>query len=218
PGTLLATSPGSPIATSKTKKELKAEEKERKAQLKAQQKLDEQKRKEESAKRVERWKKQDEEYKQVLEMSKQSAIDEAKRRGDEGAGGGGGAGGGEKSSGSFSRFTRPGSMSLRGKPKFFGKDKADASASQQSAGAASPSLPTLFQGQPPSNNASDATDFAAAGAPPPATPESGVSKSATTDSGNPLAKVPSANGGTGGEEQKKLRNRFSLGRKKSGMM
>ncbi|RMY99576.1 hypothetical protein D0860_08258 [Hortaea werneckii] len=217
-----ATSPGSPIATaSKTKKELKAEEKERKAQLKAQQKLDEQKRKEESAKRVERWKKQDEEYKQVLEMSKQSAIDEAKRRGEEGAGSGGGAaggGGGEKSGGSFSRFTRPGSMSLRGKPKFFGKDKAaDGSATaQQQPG--SPFLPTVPQGQ----QASDATDFAAgAGAPPPATPGSGVSKSATTDSGNPLAKVPSANGGNGGgggEEQKKLRNRFSLGRKKSGMM
>ncbi|GAB1732463.1 hypothetical protein NU195Hw_g966t1 [Hortaea werneckii] len=218
-----ATSPGSPIATSKTKKELKAEEKERKAQLKAQQKLDEQKRKEESAKRIERWKKQDEEYKQVLEMSKQSALDEAKRRGDEGAAGGGGGGaGGEKSSGSFSRFTRPGSMSLRGKPKFFGKDKAvDASAAQQQQQPGSPSLPTLFQGQPPSNTASDATDFAAAGAaaPPPSTPGSGVSKSATTtDSSNPLAKVPSANGGSAGEEQKKLRNRFSLGRKKSGMM
>ncbi|RMZ20976.1 hypothetical protein D0859_15015 [Hortaea werneckii] len=219
-----ATSPGSPIApaaANKTKKELKAEEKERKAQLKAQQKLDEQKRKEESAKRVERWKKQDEEYKQVLEMSKQSAIDEAKRRGEEGAGSGGGAaggGGGEKSGGSFSRFTRPGSMSLRGKPKFFGKDKAaDGSATaQQQPG--SPFLPTVPQGQ----QASDATEFAAgAGAPPPATPGSGVSKSATTDSGNPLAKVPSANGGNGGgggEEQKKLRNRFSLGRKKSGMM
>ncbi|RMY80136.1 hypothetical protein D0862_12869 [Hortaea werneckii] len=208
-----ATSPGSPIATSKTKKELKAEEKERKAQLKAQQKLDEQKRKEESAKRVERWKKQDEEYKQVLEMSKQSAIDEAKRRGDEGPGGGGGAGGGEKSSGSFSRFTRPGSMSLRGKPKFFGKDKAadgGGNATQQPPG--SPFLPTVPQGQ----QASDATDFAAGAGASPATPGSGVSKSATADSGNPLAKVPSANGG--GEEQKKLRNRFSLGRKKSGMM
>ncbi|KAI7361051.1 cysteine proteinase [Hortaea werneckii] len=214
-----ATSPGSPIATSKTKKELKAEEKERKAQQKAQQKLDERKRKEESAKRIERWKKQDEEYKQVLEMSKQSALDEAKRRGDDGAGAtpaGGGAG--EKSSGSFSRFTRPGSMSLRGKPKFFGKDKpdkADGTTPQQQSG--SPFLPTVFQGQTPSNNASsDATDFAA-GAPPP-TPGG-----ATTDpAASPLAKVPSANGGggggAGGEEQKKLRNRFSLGRKKSGMM
>ncbi|KAI7604650.1 hypothetical protein KC319_g21867, partial [Hortaea werneckii] len=215
-----ATSPGSPLATSKTKKELKAEEKERKAQLKAQQKLDEQKRREESAKRVERWKKQDEEYKQVLEMSKQSAIDEAKRRGDEGAGaaGAGAGGSGEKSSGSFSRFTRPGSMSLRGKPKFFGKDKAaDGNATAQPA---SPFLPTVPQGQ----QASDATDFAAAGAAPPppsSTPGTGVNKSATTtDSGNPLTKVPSANGGNGagGEEQKKLRNRFSLGRKKSGMM
>ncbi|KAI7280706.1 cysteine proteinase [Hortaea werneckii] len=212
-----ATSPGSPIATSKTKKELKAEEKERKAQLKAQQKLDEQKRKEESAKRVERWKKQDEEYKQVLEMSKQSAIDEAKRRGDDGtAAAGGGGGGGEKSSGSFSRFTRPGSMSLRGKPKFFGKDKADGSAAQQQPG--SPFLPTVPQGQ----QASDATDFAAGAGAPPSTPGTGTNKSTTTNSsaGNPLAKVPSANGGNGGggEEQKKLRNRFNLGRKKSGMM
>ncbi|KAI7086259.1 cysteine proteinase [Hortaea werneckii] len=215
-----ATSPGSPIATSKTKKELKAEEKERKAQQKAQQKLDEQKRKEESAKRIERWKKQDEEYKQVLEMSKQSALDEAKRRGDDGAGPttAGGGGGGEKSSGSFSRFTRPGSMSLRGKPKFFGKDKATAAAAADGSATSttttlpsSPFLPTVPQGQA----ASDATDFASVGAPPPPTPGGG----ATTDpAANPLAKVPSANGGGGGEEQKKLRNRFSLGRKKSGMM
>ncbi|KAI7506106.1 cysteine proteinase [Hortaea werneckii] len=214
-----ATSPGSPIATSKTKKELKAEEKERKAQQKAQQKLDEQKRKEESAKRIERWKKQDEEYKQVLEMSKQSALDEARRRGDDGTGATTAAGGagGEKSSGSFSRFTRPGSMSLRGKPKFFGKDKAAAAAAAADGSAttttlpSSPFLPTVPQGQA----ASDATDFASVGAPPPPTPGGG----ATTDpAANPLAKVPSANGGGGGEEQKKLRNRFSLGRKKSGMM
>merc|ERR1712113_1082858 len=98
--------------------------------------------------------------------------------------------------------------SLRGKPKFFGKekpDKADGSAAQPG----SP-LPTVPQGQQAanSNSTSEATDFA------------GVSKSATADSAaNPLAKVPSANGGAGGgEEQKKLRNRFSLGRKKSGMM
>lgn len=211
-----ATSPGSPIA-SKSKKELKAEEKERKAQQKTQQKLDEQKRKEESQKRIERWKKQDEEYKQVLEMSKQSALDEAKRRGDDSAApssaaaaaaASGAGAAAEKSSGSFSRFTRPGSMSLRGKPKFFGKDKpekADGNAAQPG----SPFLPTVPQGQQASNNTStsDATDFA------------GINKSATADSANPLAKVPSANGGGGGgEEQKKLRNRFSLGRKKSGMM
>ncbi|KAI7375316.1 hypothetical protein KC336_g20013, partial [Hortaea werneckii] len=178
----------------------------------AQQKLDEQKRKEESAKRIERWKKQDEEYKQVLEMSKQSALDEAKRRGDDGTGATTAAGGagGEKSSGSFSRFTRPGSMSLRGKPKFFGKDKAaaaDGSATTTTL-PSSPFLPTVPQGQA----ASDATDFASAGAPPP-TP-GGI----TDPAANPLSKVPSANGGGGGEEQKKLRNRFSLGRKKSGMM
>ncbi|KAI7004551.1 cysteine proteinase, partial [Hortaea werneckii] len=190
-----ATSPGSPIA-SKTKKELKAEEKERKAQQKAQAKLEEQKRKEESQKRIDRWKKQDEEYKQVLEMSKQSALDEAKRRGDDSAapsssaGAAGGGAGVEKSSGSFSRFTRPGSMSLRGKPKFFGKEKSEKAAADGSAAQpGSPFLPTVPQGQRASSNnasaASEATDFAA-----------GVNKSATADSAaNPLAKVPSANGG-----------------------
>ena len=156
--------PGPGLSPSKSKKELKAEEKERKAAQKAQQKVDEQKRKEESQKRVERWKKQDEEYKRVLEESKATAAVEAKSRGD-------GTPPEKEKVGGLSRF-RPGSMSLRGKPKLFAKDKE------------AEKLAPVPQGQP----VNQPTDSAA--------------KDATA----------------GATEEKKLKNRFSLGRKKSALM
>lgn len=233
-GLTTTAAPVSPVMPLKTKKELKAEEKERKAAAKAQQKLDEQKRKEESQKRVERWKKQDEEYKHVLEMSKQSANDEAKRRGEDApsssdkpstAGASGGSGGG------LSRFARHGSMSLRSsKPKLFGgsgssssKDKTTAqqTTAQQtvlveSAGAApggSSPLPSVPQGQAAAHtggggHAPVSTDFAAARTgDATAAPASGRRES-----------MAGAGAGGAAEEQKRLRHRFSLGRKRSTML
>ena len=108
---------------SKSKKELKAEEKERKAAEKAKEKELVAKRKENSTKRIEAWRKQEEDLKAAMEMSKQSAQEEAQKRGEplpkEPDKGGGG----------LARF-RHGSMSLRNKPKLFGgkdKDRADSS-------------------------------------------------------------------------------------------
>ena len=68
------------------------------------------------------WRKDQADMKEVMEMSKATAAEEAKKRGDEvqvkeekek-----------EKEKGGLSRFARHGSISLRGKPKLFGgKDK-----------------------------------------------------------------------------------------------
>lgn len=109
----IPTTPIVPVMPPKSKKEIKQEEKERKAAKKAEEKALDDKRREASAKRMEAWKKQDEEMRQVLEMSKQTAADEAQTRGDTPTT--------TKESG-FSRF-RHGSMSLRKKPSMFGKDK-----------------------------------------------------------------------------------------------
>ncbi|KXL41986.1 hypothetical protein M433DRAFT_74185 [Acidomyces richmondensis BFW] len=158
----LHTTPISPVMPSKSKKELKAEqkaeEKARKAREKEEQKELEQKRREAAARRMEAWKKQDDELKRVMEESKFTAAEEAKKRGEEMPS--------EKGSG-LARF-RHGSMSLRGKPKLFGKEKEAGK------------LPTVSQGE------------AAESAPR----EHVLERSATVD-------------------EKKLKNRFSLGRKKS---
>lgn len=113
--------PMSPVATSKTKKELKAEEKERKAAAKAEQKAIDDKRKQASQRRVEAWKRQDDELKAALEASKVSATEESKVRGEEKKESGGGTATG---GGGLARF-RHGSMSVRVKPNklFGGKDK-----------------------------------------------------------------------------------------------
>ncbi|KAK6438454.1 hypothetical protein LTR95_005339 [Oleoguttula sp. CCFEE 5521] len=140
PSQHLPTTPAlQPILPTKSKKELKAEEKERKAQIKADEKIAIAKRKESATKRMEMWKKQDEDLKAAIEMSKASAAEDAARRppGKEGAeqlseklaplGSGGVPREGEKerSSGGLARFARHGSMSLRGKPKLFGSKEKD---------------------------------------------------------------------------------------------
>lgn len=111
------TNPVMPVLPPKSKKELKAEGKQRKAAEKERQKAEEQKRREASQRRIDAWKKQDEEYKRVLEESRQTAEDERLKRGDEPA-----AQAERGQGGALSRF-RHGSMSLRSKPKLFGKDK-----------------------------------------------------------------------------------------------
>ncbi|KAM0712279.1 hypothetical protein Q7P37_011373 [Cladosporium fusiforme] len=102
-----------PVMPPKSKKEIKAEEKERKAAQKAEEKALAAQRKESASKRMEAWRKQEAEMAQIVEMSKASAAEEAKKRGEEPA-----AAKEEKSG--LSRFARHGSMSLRGKPKLFG--------------------------------------------------------------------------------------------------
>jgi ubiquitin carboxyl-terminal hydrolase 9/13 len=110
-----------PIMPPRSKKELKAEEKERKAAQKEKEKALAAQRKESANKRMEAWRKEQADMKEVMEMSKATAAEEAKKRGDadvavkEEK---------EKEKGGLSRFARHGSISLRGKPKLFGgKDK-----------------------------------------------------------------------------------------------
>ena len=109
------TTPGSPLVPTKSRKERKAEEKERKASAKAEAKALDEKRQEASKRRMEMWKKQDDEVKAVIEASRQTAIDEAKARGEEPA---------SKEGGGLSRF-RHSSMSLKGKPRLFGSMSKD---------------------------------------------------------------------------------------------
>ncbi|EMC95315.1 hypothetical protein BAUCODRAFT_72138 [Baudoinia panamericana UAMH 10762] len=112
----------SPIMPSKSKKELKAEAKQRKVEEKEKEKAEQARRKEASEKRIAAWKKQDEDYKRVLEESKQTAVEEMKKRGEEPAPASAGEKSGAAAAGGLARF-RHGSVSLRGKPKLFGKDK-----------------------------------------------------------------------------------------------
>ena len=102
-------SPGMPV---KSKKERKAEEKERRAASKAEQKALDEKRMAASKKRMELWAKQENDLKAALEASKETAAEEIKLRGDQPA----------AKEGGLSRF-RHSSMSLRGKPKLFSKEK-----------------------------------------------------------------------------------------------
>lgn len=111
-----------PVMPPRSKKELKAEEKERKAAQKAEEKALAAQRKESANKRMEAWRKQEADMAAVMEASKATAAEEAKKRGDEGPMSP--SGGKEEKSGGLSRFARHGSISLRGKPKLFGgKDK-----------------------------------------------------------------------------------------------
>ncbi|KAK4550026.1 hypothetical protein LTR36_002993 [Oleoguttula mirabilis] len=173
------TTPGiSPVMPAKSKKEIKVEEKERKAKEKADQKARELAMKERSSKRVEAYKREQEELKRIMEESKASAVEEARRRGDEAP-----MEKGEK--GGLARF-RHGSMSLRAKPKLFGKEK------ERVPQDGAEKLAAVPQGQ--ASTTTDAgritQDFA---------PKAAESSSAAV-------------------EEKKLKNRFSLGRKKSALM
>jgi ubiquitin carboxyl-terminal hydrolase 9/13 len=108
-----------PVMPPRSKKELKAEEKERKAAEKAREKEVAAQRKESANKRMEAWRKQEADLAQVMEMSKASAAEEAKKRGEEGP-----PAASKEEKGGLARFARHGSISLRGKPKLFGgKDK-----------------------------------------------------------------------------------------------
>ncbi len=116
------TMPFSPVMPTKSKKERKAEEKAQKEKAKADEKAAKEKRWEASQKRVEAWRKQEDDLKAALEASKQTAVDDAAKRGDDPAVVKGGPVK-EKESG-LSRF-RHSSMSLRGKPKLFGGKEKD---------------------------------------------------------------------------------------------
>jgi ubiquitin carboxyl-terminal hydrolase 9/13 len=110
-----------PVMPPRSKKELKAEEKERKAAQKEKEKALAAQRKESANKRMEAWRKDQADMKEVMEMSKATAAEEAKKRGDEVQAAKDEK---EKEKGGLSRFARHGSISLRGKPKLFGgKDK-----------------------------------------------------------------------------------------------
>lgn len=148
-----------PVLPAKSKKELKAEEKERKASQKAEEKALAAQRKESANKRMEAWRKQEAEMAQIMELSKASAAEEARKRGEDPAS----SGAKEEKSGGLSRFARHPSMSLRGKPKLFGgKDKEKDSGPAGGAGAAG--LSTVPQGAK-----SDAQTTAAAAPEPPIT-------------------------------------------------
>jgi ubiquitin carboxyl-terminal hydrolase 9/13 len=69
---------------------------------------------------MEAWRKQEADMKEVVEMSKATAAEEAKKRGEEVQA----AATAKEEKGGLARFARHGSISLRGKPKLFGgKDK-----------------------------------------------------------------------------------------------
>ena len=111
----IQTLPATALKPTKSRKEKKAEEKAAKAAAKAEQKELEDKRRQASQRRVEAWKRQDDELRQAIEESKQSAVDEAGKRGDKPP---------PIKEGGLSRF-RHSSMSLRGKPKFLGGKEKD---------------------------------------------------------------------------------------------
>ena len=113
-----------PVMPPRSKKELKAEEKERKAAQKAEEKAQAAQRKESANKRMEAWRKQEADMKEVMEMSKATAAEEAKKRGEPEVLQAAGAKEEKSGGGGLSRFARHGSISLRSKPKLFGgKDK-----------------------------------------------------------------------------------------------
>ncbi|KAK3675784.1 hypothetical protein LTR78_004425 [Recurvomyces mirabilis] len=188
---ILSSNSPATAGTPKSKKELKAEEKAKKVAEKERSKAEEIRRKEASAKRVEAWKAQDAEYKRVLEESKQTAMEETKKRADDpnapapldGAAAGSTTAGvsaaaaEKEKGGALSRF-RHGSMSLRAKPKFFaGKEGGE-------------KLATIPQGNGASGGEVEASDGAKA-----------------------RRRESDALG-----DEKKMRNRFSLGRKKSQLL
>ncbi|KJY00209.1 ubiquitin carboxyl-terminal hydrolase creB like protein [Zymoseptoria brevis] len=200
--------PFNPVLPSKSKKELKAEEKERKAAEKAAEKALIEKRRIAQLHRMETFKKQEEELKQVMDISKQTAAEEATSRGDTQT---------KTGLGGLARF-RPGSMSLkhRSSKSLFGggKEKPPAIPARDSSSPAVgnghflPSLSTTTSSTEKtektdsSNGLGSGHDVASPrDDAPTALPQMGLSRTPT----NPA----------GGEVK---RNRFSLGRKKSAMI
>jgi ubiquitin carboxyl-terminal hydrolase 9/13 len=192
--------PFTPLLPTKSKKELKAEEKERKAAEKAAEKALIEKRRLIQVQRMEQFKKQEEELKQVLDMSKQTAAEEASSRG-----------GTEQSPqqtksglGGLARF-RPGSMSLKSKAGkgLFGKEKQ-------------PSVPiregTNGHGLPALSTTTTSTEKTES------SNGNGVVPDGETDGHAALPQLGLTRTGTNtmnGEEGKMKKNRFSLGRKKT---
>ncbi|KAF2771807.1 cysteine proteinase [Teratosphaeria nubilosa] len=111
------TAPLSPKPEGKSKKDIKAEakaeEKARKQREKEEQKELDEKRRAASAKRIEAYRQREEELRRVMEESKQTSAMEAKARGNVAP---------PEKTGGIARF-KHGSISLRGKPRLFGKDK-----------------------------------------------------------------------------------------------
>lgn len=185
-----------PPAPVKSKKELKQEEKDRKAAKKAEEKAMDEKRREASMKRMEAWKKQDEEMKQVMEMSKQSAADEAKARGDQPE---------PTKTGGLARF-RHGSMSLRKKPSIFtSKDKEKEK------------LPPVPRAHTMNVNGNGNADVAAAAPAGEQEPSAEQEKGDVPTALPPMPATSQPSQPPAGEEKVK-KNRFSLGRKKSSLI
>ena len=174
-----------PVMPTKSKKELKQEEKERKAAQKVEQKALEEKRREASAKRMEAWKKADDELKQALEMSKASAAEEFKKRGEEPP---------REKEGGLSRF-KFGSMNRRSRQKLQGDEKNGTKAG--------PPIPE-------SNGAAETAET-----PTSTTPENGDTHKEPTAYLTALPPPPPVSSTMAEERSKK--NRFSLGKKRSGV-
>lgn len=204
------TSPGlNPVLPSKTKKELKQEEKDRKAAEKVAEKEREEKRRAANAKRMEDFRKADEEMKRVLEESKATAAEEAGSRGEpvkQGSGSSGLAG--------LSRF-RTGSMSLRGKSKFLGGSGKDKDKAEKE------KLPTVPQGNGTLHSKGSQGSGSMEGTAPLLSGQATNGDTAVVDEGGDtttaLPPIPPPRSSTPQvqEEGKVKKNRFSLGRKKS---
>lgn len=188
---ILSTPPSLPAGntfmpdSAKSKKELKAEEKERKAVSKAEEKAALQRQKETSEKRVEVPRRQEDELKLARDASKSNLVDDPKRRGDEST---------HQEKSAFSRFMRPGSIHLKGRPKL----SATAGQEEPVEGPTAPptALPhgaLIDEGKPGSSS---------------------TSTSQTTSSSTP---TPTVDDLVKAHKEKK-KNRFSLGRKRSMQM
>nr|POE49564.1 putative ubiquitin carboxyl-terminal hydrolase creb [Quercus suber] len=220
-----------PVLPAKTKKELKAEqkseEKERKAREKAELKALELRRREQSDKRVAAWRKQDDELKRVLEESRLTAPAPAP---DDKPPRPLGAAGEDPlpavnsavKEGGLARF-RHGSMSLRGKPRLFSKDRDKEKHADPpgggggGGGAGTTSLARSLTTKAPSSTTMvgrNATDSALVDGPP-------LSSRANGAGIQPPPPPPENEREKEREEKKPAttglmsRNRFSLGRKKS---
>ncbi|USW54896.1 Putative ubiquitin specific protease, papain-like cysteine peptidase superfamily [Septoria linicola] len=211
---LLNDPPPAPVMPTKSKKELKAEEKERKVAEKAAIKEKEAAYREASRKRMEAYKQTEENMKRALEESKATAAAEADARGTEnGSGDGHTANGtttaedtGEKRKSGFSRFSR-GSISLRKKPSIFEKKE------KRNSGDKTP-MPAIPQKEGFANGGSssshDEHDFAAASHGDHKTHHV-ITSASQVQSPPPMHHVVA-------EEKTHKKNRFSLGRKKSSLL
>lgn len=232
--------PPMPVLPTKSKKELKAEEKERKAAEKMALKEKEVEYREASRKRMEAYKQTEENLKRALEESKATAAAEAEARVHENGNGESHAAHNgtsatataeeisEKRKSGFSRFSR-GSISLRKKPGVFKKDKSTNGGDrfsrppmpQQPEKDAVPNGPVTHEEQQPQDQHQHQQDEV-----PPHSTSNGDHKShpVVTTADNymlsrspPAVQPPSTPGAHHSHEEKGKKNRFSLGRKKSSM-